>query len=433
MEPLSRFVVLLHIGICAGSDQGESMFELQGSGIFKLMTIADAANLRFPPEVIGVVSDAELKVSRFDETARFLHYKRALRRGLVITEAICSMRIAGNEVYHQDLLNEELNRSLLQEDTEPVFIERLRPRLTDARTLKETLSLANMIHRVHKTVNENGCITRDFLLETHKSLCIEAGISEYGLRKRPLAPIPVEGGYYYPPNPEEIPALLDQIIAFCNSDFCSPTYIAAIAHFYLELIVPFEWGMDRVGRLLAHMIYSRQKMWSNLVFPIGALPAIATKQHAISLFPYMTDHMVDPFDVQPLLNNWIVYCGQAMGLGAHLAKIYLDRIESMERKWTQQLGKTRKGAAIRCVLDVLPTAPMFNVPFMAELSEMSFTSVNKSVKQLADAGIIRQVSRGSRNRVFEAPDVFDFYIWVEEQILPRKINAREVFLTTLSS
>lgn len=72
---------------------------------------------------------------------------------------------------------------------------------------------------------------------------------------------------------------------------------------------------------------------------------------------------------------------------------------------------------------------MFNVPYLVELTGKSFSSVNEAVTHLVEAGVVNKTSRGKRNRVFEASDVLDFYSWLEGQILPRNVNAREAYLS----
>lgn len=404
------------------------MFEMREPQTYKLRPINDCLDFCFPSDVVHTVSDAELAVARVDESQAFFRHKHALRRSLTISEAICSMRIAGNKVSHRDLLSEGFKQSLLEEKVDPSILDRYASFTADTKVVKETLSLANMIHHIHKTISENETITTDFFITVQECLAQEAGVSQRGLRSHPVAPIPFGDGYYYPPTPEEIRPILDHIIDFCSSGFGSSTITSAIAHFYLELVIPFDWGNDRMGRLLAHMIYSKQKMWKYLVLPIGALPAMATKQHALSLLPYMTEQTIQPENVQPLLNDWIVYCGQAMRVGAHFGNIYSQRIRAISDRWINQLGEIRKDSAALRILDELPTAPVFSISYMSQLTGKSFTSINEAVTTLIEAGIVNQISFGRRNRIFEATDILDFYAWIEKQILPRNINAREAYL-----
>lgn len=407
--------------------RGADMFEAIDDHTYRLKPIGKWTWHHFPVDVIKVISDAELSVARLDEAARFFRYKKALRRSLIITESICSMRITGHKVTHRELLTEGFQRFTAEMENGPSPIDTV-PKTESADTC-EANSLVQALHYTHKTISARKNIDLKFFVRLQEQLAQHAENAKGGLRTRPLPPLPFANGYYYPPLPEEIEPLLKGVIEFCNEETCSPTFIAAVAHFYMELIVPFEWGNDRMGRLLSHAIYSRQNMWKSLVFPIGALPAIATKQHALSLFPYMTNKTVYPENIPDILNSWITYCGQSMRMGAHFCSIYSQRIQEMSDKWLSSLGELRKNSTVRIILDELPTTPVFNVPYLVEITGKSFTSVNEAVTHLIEAGVVNKTSRGKRNRTFEASDVLDFYAWLERQILPRNVNAREAYLS----
>ncbi|WP_302390142.1 Fic family protein [Eggerthella sinensis] len=404
------------------------MFTTSDNRTYRLKPISEWDWHRFPIEVVKTVSDAELAVARLDESAGYQRRKTALRRSLIITEAICSARIAGNNVTHRAVLSEGFRRFLVETESGSTATEAFAaPDLADACT-SEVISLVRALHRTHKTVSAEERIDVEFFLDLQEQLARNAG-APIGLRTRPLAPMPFADGYFYPPLPEEVAPLLEEVIEFCNTEACCSTMVAAIAHFFFEAIVPFAWGNDRMGRLLSHAVYSRQHMWKNLVFPIGALPAIATKQHALSLLPYMTNRTVQLADVPDICNNWITYCGQSMRVSAHFANIYAQRIREMNDAWLARLGELRKDSAAHLILDELPTTPVFNVPYLVELTGKSFSSVNEAVTHLVEAGVVNKTSRGKRNRVFEASDVLDFYSWLEGQILPRNVNAREAYLS----
>jgi hypothetical protein len=46
----------------------------------------------------------------------------------------------------------------------------------------------------------------------------------------------------------------------------------------------------------------------------------------------------------------------------------------------------------------------------------NFTAANDVVRRLADAGILRQITVGRRNRAFEAPEVIEAFTALERQL-----------------
>lgn len=60
------------------------------------------------------------------------------------------------------------------------------------------------------------------------------------------------------PPPEEVPALVDDLIAYVNRDDVDPVSQAAIGHAQFEIIHPFADGNGRVGRVLVAWILVRR-------------------------------------------------------------------------------------------------------------------------------------------------------------------------------
>ncbi len=52
----------------------------------------------------------------------------------------------------------------------------------------------------------------------------------------------------------------------------------------------------------------------------------------------------------------------------------------------------------------------------AELISRSFPAANDAITRLAEAGILRQITVGRRNRAFEAPEVIEAFTALERQL-----------------
>jgi hypothetical protein len=52
----------------------------------------------------------------------------------------------------------------------------------------------------------------------------------------------------------------------------------------------------------------------------------------------------------------------------------------------------------------------------ATLIDRSFPATNTAITRLAEAGILRQITVGRRNRVFEAPEVIEAFTALERQL-----------------
>ena len=122
-------------------------------------------------------------------------------------------------------------------------------------------------------------LSKDFLLELHKILTnntfSEKEKDDSGRFRRPIpeddqvAVYDVDGTMLYqPPNGKEIPQLIDELIAFANTNhngnetsFIHPVIKAIILHFWIAYIHPFADGNGRVARSLFYWFMLKQGYW----------------------------------------------------------------------------------------------------------------------------------------------------------------------------
>ena len=64
----------------------------------------------------------------------------------------------------------------------------------------------------------------------------------------------------------------------------------------------------------------------------------------------------------------------------------------------------------------LPGAPLFTATGAATLVDRSFIAANEAIARLLDAGAIRQVNMGRRNRSFEARDIVSAFTDLERRL-----------------
>ena len=60
----------------------------------------------------------------------------------------------------------------------------------------------------------------------------------------------------------------------------------------------------------------------------------------------------------------------------------------------------------------------------ADLTGRSFKAANDGISRLVDAGVLRQVSVGRRNRAFEAPEVIEEFTALERQLASPRGDTR---------
>lgn len=83
----------------------------------------------------------------------------------------------------------------------------------------------------------------------------------------------------------------------------------------------------------------------------------------------------------------------------------------MEQHWRENFGPIRAKSAIDILLPQLIGAPVLTVGTAADLLGRSFQRANKAIARLVEAGILKQISVGGkqRNRAFEVPSVLEAF------------------------
>jgi hypothetical protein len=85
-------------------------------------------------------------------------------------------------------------------------------------------------------------------------------------------------------------------------------------------------------------------------------------------------------------------------------------------QWRERLGTVRANSGTDLLLQSLPGAPTLTIDSAASLIGRTFKPAAAAIQRLMDAGILRQVTVGRRNRAFEAPEVIAAFTTMERQL-----------------
>ncbi|MCM1219578.1 MAG: Fic family protein, partial [Lachnospiraceae bacterium] len=117
---------------------------------------------------------------------------------------------------------------------------------------------------LEKKVKENAAFSKDLIMEVQAMVEKGASREKTGLRG-PMPPgvlfavYDSETGYpdYIPPEYSDIPGLLDELVEYVNTTEDHPLIIAAVVHYQLVTIHPFEDGNGRTARLMSGFILDK--------------------------------------------------------------------------------------------------------------------------------------------------------------------------------
>lgn len=209
------------------------------------------------------------------------------------------------------------------------------------------------------------------------------------------------------PPPDEVPALVDDLIAYVNQDDVDPVSQAAIAHAQFEIIHPFADGNGRVGRVLVAWNLVRRL---SLVTPPPVSARIAADVGGYSsglvLFR-MADH-----------NAWVRWFAEAVSGAGRAQQELVASVGRLQREWRERLAaprhearRLRSNAAAWRALDLLPRHLALTGPIVASELEIPLKSANSALRDLVEAGVlvehgtVRRSRRGRPSRLYTSAEL----------------------------
>ena len=188
------------------------------------------------------------------------------------------------------------------------------------------------------------------------------------------------------PPPDEVPTLVDDLVAYVNRDDVDPVAQAAVAHAQFELIHPFADGNGRIGRVLVAWVLVRRL---SLVTPppVSARIAADVGGYGAGLVRFrLGDH-----------DSWVGWFAGAVS-GAGRAQLDLvGAVERLQREWRARLAAPRRGgrrvrsdAAAWRALELLPRHLVLTGPMVARELGIPLKSASAALRDLVDAGVLAE-------------------------------------------
>lgn len=312
---------------------------------------------------------------------------------LMRSEALASSFIEGINVSPTALLRTELQREMTPE--------------TDLRRKPgvEVLNNVDALLSVTHALEVGEPITLSMLLDAHQTLMrhtpfsttagsLRVGQSWIGGHS------PLTAKYVGPPA-EDVPALIDDLLGFVNERSLPAMTTAAIAHAQFESIHPFGDGNGRTGRALVHLILRQRGLGGGLLIPISQVIRSDSDAYVRAL------ETTRPPQGAPDWRAWRTYFASTVEEAANRT-IHCDiSLQLLADDWARELKNVRRDSLVWKVLTELLGHPTVNSQWIQRAHGCTAATADNCLRSLVAAGIVRQVSIGNRNKIFEATSVLE--------------------------
>jgi len=199
---------------------------------------------------------------------------------------------------------------------------------------------------------------------------------------------------YVPPPPDKVMEGMGELEKFLHNDPVKTSLLlkAALAHVQFESIHPFLDGNGRLGRLLITLLLCSE----------GAL-----SQPLLYLSLYFKSHREDYYDLLQKVRTdgdwemWISFflrgVEETANQAVNTARQLVDLFET-DRKKIEVIGQA-SGSALR-LHHALQQSPILTIAKAMEMTSVSFPTASRSFQHLHDLGIVTQMTKTQRAKVF---------------------------------
>jgi Fic family protein len=217
---------------------------------------------------------------------------------------------------------------------------------------------------------------------------------------------------------------MDDLVTFMNTDDLPPLMQAAIAHAQFETVHPFVDGNGRTGRAVIAMVLRRRGVATRVVPPISLVLATFADEYVGALGAFRHRGPVARRSAREAENTVGRFFAAGCARAVADAMLYERKIDELRSGWRTRLGPIRAGSATQLLVDAIPGAPVLTVGGAARLIGRSLPATNGAITRLVDAGILKQITLGRRNRAFEAADVIDAFAQLERRLASPAADTR---------
>ena len=306
----------------------------------------------------------------------------------VTKEAVVSCRIEGTQTQMDEALLDE-DEILPERKNDWVEVKNYIKALNQAIKELESLPISSrLIKKTHQ-------ILLDSVRGEHKQP------GEFRTSQNWIGGNSLADAVFIPPNQIYVNELMGDLEKFLHNEVINvPALVKiGIAHYQFETIHPFLDGNGRIGRLLITLFWVDQKILNK---PLLYLSAFFEKNKGL-YYDNLT-FVRSKNDMKQWLKYFLVGVAETAEMATQTLSNVLELKARLEANINTNFGKRANNASI--LLQHLFKKPVIQVNHVKDLTNNSYKTANDLVTEFVNAGILKEMTGRSRNRVF----LFDEYI-----------------------
>lgn len=140
----------------------------------------------------------------------------------------------------------------------------------------------------------------------------------------------------------------------------------------------------------------------------------------MKLEPYLATSTFRTDKAMLAMDEWVFHSVRACELAESVSRFCCAELARVYNSWLTRLEGAGKHATknLRQAMLALLGMPVVSVGMVSSVTGCSFSTASSMVAVLEQAGILRRVKSGERNKVYEAKDAVDLFTKVERAFFP---------------
>jgi len=344
--------------------------------------------IKWSESLVAALSDADRELARLATLGGLFQYPQLLLRPFIHREAVLSSRIEGTRTSINELYAYEAVQLSFVEDTDDArevhnYVRALDYGLGRIGELPISLRLIREIHA--------------HLMEGVRGDMWQPG--EFRRSQNWIGPpgSTIESATYVPPPVVEMNLALGQLEKFIHSSSKIPPLIrVGLIHYQFEAIHPFQDGNGRVGRLLVLLLL---RAWDLLSQPLLTLSA------------YFQSTQSEYYDRLLVVSRtgdwegWLEYFLRGVSTQSTDAQNRIALLKQIHAGYLQILEQRRNVERLTQVLDLVFRQPLLTTRYVERDLGVPFMTAQRYVDKFETLGILREITGGARNRVYQADEI----------------------------
>ena len=204
---------------------------------------------------------------------------------------------------------------------------------------------------------------------------------------------------YVPPPVPEMQRCFSDLERYIHSNAHEPALIqCALVHYQFEAIHPFVDGNGRIGRLLITFMLLEKELLS---------------QPLLYLSDFFEQHRDEYYEL--LLNisqkgdwkAWLTFFLNGVRQQSEDALFTVQKLLALQNQYKEIAAGRRALKSVSPLIDHLFANPIISISELSRTWKMTFPTLQRGVDYLIEKGVLREITRRSRNRLFVADEIFN--------------------------